>query len=424
MTITKSAWYLAAALLVFAPVGARVLTWPSGQPAEVDAGQAQAGEVLFHHEWQPNDPLTQGGDGLGPVFNARSCVACHHQGGPGGGGSVEHNVLTFVVRPSVPDQPPRQGVIHTFAAAPQYQETLAHVDPSLPSLTASQLQSTRGNRRAMPTVPPGISLTQRNTPALFGLGLIDALPDRVIIAQERQQRVQHGMVSGKGDALPVGRAPRLADGQVGKFGWKGQVPTLADFVQAACANELGLGNPGQAQPVPLGQPNYRPVGLDLTLEQCNQMTAFVASLPRPVERPPATPALQAKAAAGKALFTKIGCADCHTPNLGSIEGIYSDMLLHRMGSDLSGDGPTYYTPPPQVVKSAPSTAPLPDEWRTPPLWGVADSAPYLHDGRAKTLHEAITMHGGQGARVAQRYAQLRPEEQGQLVEFLQTLRAP
>jgi CxxC motif-containing protein (DUF1111 family) len=426
----KLTWYLAAALLVFTPVGLRVLTWPTPPAPEIDGDMAQAGEVLFNHEWQPNDPLASGGDGLGPVYNAKSCVACHHQGGVGGSGGADRNVLTFAVRPTAAGQQPRQGVIHNFAVSPEYQEAPKLVDDSLTALTPPALRQiesrrTRGRSVLTSAASTGISLTQRNTPALFGVGLIDALPDRVLIAQERRERLQHGMASGEGESLPVGRAPRLADGRVGKFGWKGEVPTLADFVQAACANELGLGNPGQAQPVPLGQPSYRPAGLDLTLEQCNQMTAFCAALRRPEERPAATAALQAKAAAGKALFTKVGCADCHAPNLGSIEGIYSDLLLHRMGSELAGDGPTYYSPPPlPVAKSSATPGPLPDEWRTPPLWGVADSAPYLHDGRAKTLEEAITMHGGQGARVAQRFAKLRAEEQVELVEFLRTLRAP
>src|SRR6202007_3322893 len=86
------------------------------------------------------------------------------------------------------------------------------------------------------------------------------------------------------ETLPVGRALRLSDGRIGHFGWKAQSASLSDFVQAACANELGLGNPGQAQPRPFSRPSYQPVRYDLTLEQCNQITSFVASLPRPIEK--------------------------------------------------------------------------------------------------------------------------------------------
>ena len=150
---------------------------------------------------------------------------------------------------------------------------------------------------------------------------------------------------------------------------------------------------------------------------------FALSLPAPVERLPSAAAAAEAARGGKSMFQTIGCADCHTPNVGSVEGIYSDLLLHRMGPDLVGGG-SYNEPPPETPSFKPGGAPRADEWRTPPLWGVADSAPYMHDGRAPTLEEAIQLHGGQGAQAAGRYAKLSPAEQAQLIAFLKTLRAP
>src|SRR5207249_8759829 len=119
---------------------------------------------------------------------------------------------------------------------------------------------------------------------LFGAMQIDEIPERVLLAQERNERWRWGMSKSDDDSLPIGRVNRLANGRLGKFGWKAQSASLADFVQAACANELGLGNPGQPQPQALAKPNYEPPGLDLTQEQCDQIAAFCASLPRPVER--------------------------------------------------------------------------------------------------------------------------------------------
>src|SRR5262249_39978089 len=192
-----------------------------------------------------------------------------------------------------------------------------------------------------------------NTPALFGTQLIDRIPDRVIIANARRQQLQWGLTPATGEDLPVGRVSRLADGRIGRFGWKGQSASLSDFVQAACANELGLGNPGQAQPRPLSKPGYLSPGLDLTAEQCDQLTAFVASLPRPAERLiPDTPRGHDQARAGKKLFHSVGCADCHTPDLAPADGIYSDLLLHRMGQDLEGGG-SYNEPPVPVPDSSP-----------------------------------------------------------------------
>src|SRR5262245_59501110 len=124
------------------------------------------------------------------------------------------------------------------------------------------------------------------------------------------------------------------------------------------------------------------------------MTEFIASLDRPGSRLPQNEPARERVVLGERVFTKIGCAECHTPNLGSIEGIYSDLLLHRMGRDLQSASAYYEPRPPDNNRpGTPGDVARPDEWRTPPLWGVADSAPYLHDGRAATLEEAITLHG-------------------------------
>src|SRR5437879_4452959 len=91
--------YLLFALVALVPLGWRVAAWRANRAQPVDTSMAQAGRTLFVHEWKPNDPLANGGDGLGPVFNARSCVACHLQNGVGGSGGVDHNVTTFAIRP-------------------------------------------------------------------------------------------------------------------------------------------------------------------------------------------------------------------------------------------------------------------------------------------------------------------------------------
>ena len=192
-----------------------------------------------------------------------------------------------------------------------------------------------------------IDIGQRNTPALFGASIIDAIPDEAILANERNQRltlsgfvvggINQSPVGGI-DQSPAGRAARLSHRRVGKFGWKANIGNLSEFVRVACANELGLGNPAQAQPASLSNPGYRPRGLDLTDRQCDQMTAFIASLPRPREVLPSSPAEAGRAAAGKKHFKQIGCANCHTPDLAEAQGLYSDLLLHQMGEGLGGGG--------------------------------------------------------------------------------------
>lgn len=406
----------------------RLATWELHLPSTVDTVAAAQGHDLFKHAWTANDPLAAGGDGLGPVFNANSCVACHRQGGAGGGGPLENNVTTFTIRSTATGVADRQGVVHSGAIARQFQELLKHVDPRLPAaLPLTQVPPNpspgmAGCDLGGVSFPQGINVSQRQTPALFGAKLIDDLPDRVIIEQERLQQVKWGFAPSSSETLPVGRALRTHQG-VGRFGWKGQTGSLAEFVQAACANELGLGNPGQAQPQPLPKLNYQTPGLDLTAEQCRQLTAFIQGLSQPVERLPALTEEREQATAGKHVFTKIGCADCHTPDLGSIEGLYSDLLLHRMGPGLQGGG-SYNDPPLDVPDFDPGLGPHPSEWRTPPLWGVATSPPYLHDGRANTLEDAILQHGGQAEETAKRFRTAPPHERLQLVAFLKTLQAP
>jgi CxxC motif-containing protein (DUF1111 family) len=424
-------WYVLVAVAALAPAAAvrgltlvRDFALKRELAKPVDRAMAKVGDELFNHEWTASE-------GLGPVFNATSCAACHFQGGIGGSGTLNENVTTFTVRDSK-GHILREGVVHAESIANFPGETLSLVDAGLPPTSRPRLSdliqvNRSGHCTQVVVVSRGTHVSQRNTPALFGSKLIDAIPESDILANARLQSVRWLGAPADGEEAPVGRVLRLANGQVGRFGWKAQAPSLGAFVQGACANELGLGNPGQAEPKPLSKGDYKPARLDLTQEQCDQLTAFCASLPRPTER--ADVAQEAPARAGKHLFASIGCADCHTPNLGSVEGLYSDLLLHRMGQDLEGGGS--YNDPPAPPPSPdpdpngpPGDGPSPGEWRTPPLWGVADSAPYMHDGRAPTLEEAIRLHGGQAARSARRFSALAPAQQAELVTFLKTLRAP
>lgn len=429
-------WYLLIGIVALAPAGIRLMTWPGFRQQALDPQMVQAGQTLFEHDWKPNDPLAEGGDGLGPVCNATSCLACHNQGRPGGGGDLTHNVTTFVFQSDAAAAArglPREGVIHVFAKTDICPpETLKLLDPtlketSLPQLSDINSQSPSNGNHCIRIARPTVHISQRNTPALFGANLIDGIPDQAIIAIERQERLRWGLAPKQSEDIPVGRALRLADGRIGHFGWKAQSASLSDFVQAACANELGLNNPGQAQPRPLTLASYKqPTGYDLTREQCDEITSFVASLPRPIEKTPEDSALHSDAVEGKQIFKEIGCADCHKPDVGSVKGLYSDLLLHDMGQPLEGGG-SYNDPLPVPDPNKPPSdpnAPKPSEWRTPPLWGVASSAPYLHDGRAATLEQAIEQHGGQGKRSAAKFVTMSKKEQNQVIAFLRTLSAP
>ena len=242
----------------------KAIEFVSAAPAirAVNADSARAGGKLFHHVWTQGDALASS-DGLGPVFNARSCVECHFQGGPGGGGPIENNVMVYGLptRPATPTLP-SAGVVHRQATKSEYQETLSDVDRGLPRSPVMDLTAilAGGGTRLQ-----GVVLSHRNTPALFGDGLIDSVSDDVIIAHEREHSVAASLVgfNGATDGRVRGRVARLIDGRVGKFGWKGEFATLTDFVKAACANELGLSNPGRpptlaTRPSDLGRSRCRP----------------------------------------------------------------------------------------------------------------------------------------------------------------------
>ena len=485
------------------------------------------GAELFAREWIPGDTRSHGGDGLGPLFNDSSCVACHNQGGNGGAGPLSKNVdiiTAFELPVHVPDsvsqhqfaQPSlvnqvitsmfgeldgpaapeseadvtsedvvkarevqmlemkknnraqlisvhpgfSQGnsiVLHndaTFAGYREWREQMAigqissantnqfelfNSDSSKPS---SQRRPSFGRRRrpslgrqqlgtTMQTQFGNFTMTrsQRNATALFGAGLIDSVKKETLEAIAAEQ-AKDGEVSG--------RVSTLADNKIGRFGWKGQTASLSDFVMTACAVEVGLNVPNHPQSGLPQSPEYRAKGLDLNQKQCDALINYVASLPAPAQRDLPSDVDKKYVHDGKLLFAKIGCAKCHVENVGDITGIFSDLLLHDMGDELGDSGTSYgifipdSTPNGDLLTNSTASdatdkvviGATRKEWRTPALWGVRDSAPYLHDGRADDLIQAIALHGGESQTSSNAFFTLTDAEQFQVVTFLKSLVAP
>lgn len=389
------------------------------------AATKQAGRELFTHEWSANDPLAHG-DGLGPVFNARSCVACHFQGGVGGGGGRAQNIHTFEVLPNRRDTQLVSGTVHNFAVNAFDRESMEQVRQRYPIIKGGR-QATQSDgcsyRTVLLDVDPVRSQTVQPT-ALFGAGWIDRISSRAITSHLMSQAAGNIIKELQLDwsAVPPGRVRMLADGRIGKFGWKAQFATLEEFVAAACANELGLGTPRRPQVQPFSRQDAT-APADLDKSQFKALLAFVDTLPCPIEEPPADAAGYAKAVRGKELFNSIGCAACHTPDLGGVKGVYSDFQLHVLDEPGVAGGSSYGPEPPSDVP-LPEDHPKDTEWRTPPLWGVADSAPYLHDGSAATLRDAILRHGADAKLVRDAYKKLKVGDQEALLTFLGTLKAP
>jgi len=407
--------------------GLPIFWGPSARAAEIAAGRE-----LFEHEWTANDPLAHG-DGLGPVFNARSCGTCHVQGGLGGGGGLEHNAVSYEVLPRPGDLTFRNGNLHNFSVDPSQKESLATLRSMFPVIKGSTTRAGDPHCSSTVTIPDfdPVHTQSVQTTALFGAGWIDLISDKAIIRNARTRGVREVVqeLGLKFDTIPVGRV-RHVSGGVGKFGWKGQFASLSDFVAAACANELGLGTPTVEQAKPLAAPGSSSPP-DLDKKQFRALMAFVKTLPRPVEATPEQPADQDTVAHGKAVFGTIGCAVCHVPDLGGVKGVYSDFLLYTLeevpppGGGGGGGGGYGPEPPPQLqLPSRPDSEPKPAEWKTAALWGVADSAPYMHDGSAPTLQAAIQKHRGDARVVSEKFKALPPHSQAAVIAFLNTLKAP
>jgi RNA polymerase sigma factor (sigma-70 family) len=411
------------------------------------------GRELFERVWTRDDPRAHGGDGLGPVFNGQSCVICHNLGGPGGAGTIDRNIDIVTATGGNPAD--YTGFSYSFsmdfgAGRFEYRmgddsQSRTHREPQADPRLAATLHAGFQQSRSVvlhrygtdPTYNAwresltgrhGLILvrsSQRNPSPLFGTGQIDAIPDEAIEAAAKRRSSSSAQVKG--------RVSRLKDGRIGRFGWKAQTATLEEFVLSAAAGEMGLEIPGRHQAADPRFPGLLGRGLDMDQGECNLLIDYVRSLPVPVATKPADDKIVSQIKAGEATFKTIGCASCHLPKLGEVEGIFSDLLLHDMGTQL-GDSDTYTVfagEPPRAGVPEPADRSRPGtgtasarEWRTPPLWGLRDSGPYLHDGRAAGIAEAITMHAGQGATAARRFADLPQKRKQQLEAFLMSLAPP
>ena len=396
-----------------------------------------AGKILFEHEWSVNDPLCGKGDGLGPVFNAQSCVACHFQGGIGGSSGNHLNVVAFEVHRDDTDAEFRSGVVHKNAISKELQESKSNVNQMFPKFMRSFTALTGGGSYggSCEVAPPTLQTIEEtvdpvvyhelNSPALFGVGLIDEISN-VTVSFHGHKRLANKIaeeMSGEFDGNRLGMI-NMVDGGVGKFGWKGQFASLEDFVASACAMEIGLTNSLHAQPVPKEHYADHDAKMDMTRKQLNELVCFVRSLPRPEQIMPTDPAAIEQVNHGEEIFSSVGCADCHVKDFGGIPGIYSDFHLYNLEPVVVKNSGGYSDGKPEEEFDFDRSRPHPDQWQTPALWGVADSAPYFHDGGSHTLRSAIERHRGQADSTLQRFESLTKYDQACLIKFLKSLKAP
>lgn len=332
-------------------------------------------------------------EGLGPLFNADRCSACHDQPAPGGTGPA------LVVKATAFD-----GVRCDLLESEGGDNLQQRVTPALAAHgIGAEPVPMRANGRAQVTGPP-----------LFGLGLIEGIPDGALLAHADPDDADRDGVSG--------RAPVLDDGRVARFGRKGESATIEDFVDTALRFELGLTTPrhpreeepaGAALPAdadPMGEPEIGQRGITL-------LTEYARFLAPPTRATPASPEARGRVNAGEAIFADLGCTGCHVPELRTGASVipaldrrpvraYSDFLLHDLGPEFA------------TVCGARAA---PGEWRTAPLWGLRHRTQLHHDGRAASIDAAIEAHGGEAEASRSAWRQLTAEQRASLQAFLWTL---
>ncbi len=333
-------------------------------------------------------------EGLGPLFNAEGCGVCHTQPVTGGSSAIaEVHASKF--------QPPD-------ACDPLFQEG----GPVIQQRATPLLRATGIEKEEIPPSATGQAL--RTSPPVFGLGLVDAIPEETILENEDPNDAD-------GDGIS-GRANRFIDGRLGRFGRKAFIPTLFEFNAGAFTIEQSVTNPLQpveetinGQPVP---PETDPVPEpEIPLSEIEAVNDFVRFLAPPSQRDPASCSEEWCVKRGGKIFEKIGCASCHVPSMQTGPSdipalnnqtvfLYSDLLVHDMGPDLADICLGLATPP---------------EFRTEMLMGLRFRRQFLHDGSAKTVREAIEGHGGEAERSREAFEKLRERDKASLLQFLDTI---
>ena len=359
------------------------------KPGDPVGGLSRAEQDRFAHGKVVFDSIFTPEKGLGPLFNSTSCGECHEDPAKGGrGDEVELHATAFkggVCDPLVEEG----GFVIQRHTTPALKQALGiDSEPFPPSATARAL---------------------RTTPVVFGRGLLDAVPESVILAYADPDDKNHDGISG--------RPNRFTDGRLGRFGRKGFVPALDEFNAGAFSAEMGVTNPAVrteetvgGKPIPAGvDPVPEP---EIAQEQLDLTDAFVRFL-----APPTPLKLAREGRRGRELFSQIGCAACHVPTLQTGDSpvpalrnkefpAYTDLLLHDMGPDLADICLGLATP---------------SEFRTEPLLDLRDAKAFLHDGRDTTLGQAIETHGGEASGARDRFKALPPADRNALIAFLKSL---
>jgi CxxC motif-containing protein (DUF1111 family) len=436
-------------------LNANAFSFPSANLSFSGQRDFALGNGLFEKFWVSSPASTRASDGLGPLYNARSCQGCHLKDGRGFPPDAGEDPVALFLRLSVPPtgandrerlergadlvlpEPTYGTQFQTFAVPGLSAEGRLEID-----YTQKPVRLGDGTE-VMLRVPDykiadlaygpmrsDVMVSPRVAPPMIGLGLLEAIHTGDILALADPHDADGDGISGRPSWLGKGGDDKWA---LGRFGWKASAPSVRAQSAGAFAGDIGISSPDAPrahgdctarQKACLDMPTGEQADLGES-EAPDPVLELVDFYARNLAVPARRDARDPEVLAGKGVFADLGCNTCHNPKYVTSRAAaqpehrfqliwpYTDLLLHDMGEGLADHRP---------AGSANGR-----EWRTPPLWGigltrlVGGREAYLHDGRARTLEEAILWHGGEGQAARDGYAALVKQDRERLLRFLGSL---
>jgi CxxC motif-containing protein (DUF1111 family) len=373
--------------------------------------------------------------GLGPVYNNVSCGSCHIADGRGKAPETGESLSSLLIRISIPGTNEHGGPLGVPGYGGQFQTRSifgvakeGDVNYSYEYLPGSFADGETFELRqpnielsnTYSSIPSDVMLSPRLASPVFGLGLLEAIPESSILAREDALDANNDGISGKANRVWEVQKNRFS---LGRFGWKAGQPSIIQQSAGAYVEDMGITNTIFTLESVYGQPQQSAANthVELSDSTLHAVSFYVQTIAVPARRDVEKPQVKL----GKTLFTQIGCANCHTPQQRTGVDVvfravsnqvifpYTDLLLHDMGEELADNRPEFDADG--------------KEWRTSPLWGIGltgvvnGHTNFLHDGRARNFTEAILWHGGEGNNSRQAFKNLSSTNRQALLAFLKSL---
>ncbi|MEM6722128.1 MAG: di-heme oxidoredictase family protein [Bacteroidota bacterium] len=396
------------------------------------------GNSLFNNPWVAAPASTTARDGLGPTFNARACANCHAKDGRGRPMVTGQNSGGLLMRISLPGASDTEAPFPVPKYGNQIQDRSnpdasfeAKIEINYETITGTYADGTSYElRKPIYTFTDeqfgnigNVLMSPRIGQQTIGLGLVSALPESEILKYEDEFDSNNDGISGRANYVLNAETQQL---EVGKYGWKANVSKLKQQIASAFHGDMGLTSsmfPENNCPTPQLECQDAPNGgkPEVTDKQMEAILFYQSTLAVPNRRN----VKDTSVLRGKQLFTSMNCIGCHAIDqvtrsseiLPVLENVkirpYSDFLLHDMGEGLADNRPDFKANG--------------REWRTQPLWGLGLIATVnnhtflLHDGRARSIEEAILWHGGEAENSKEKFKNLSAEERQQVLDFLNSL---